>query len=201
MSVITFPSGIKPSRSTWELVENTRVFRSPITNAIQTTSRKGAVWKISLQFNNLFDDDRAEMQAFMVALEGQKNRFDMYDHAFTRRGTGSQSGWTSAASSGNTVNLTRGTGAALTVKAGDYVGFSTAGTEHQLFMATADATSSGTTSIAISVAPTIRSLNTGQAVELSTPSGRFIMTNSASWDTQPGIYSSFTLEAVEDVLA
>lgn len=201
MSVITFPSSIKPSRSTWELVENTRVFRSPITNAIQTTSRKGAVWKISLQFNNLFGDDRAEMQAFLVALEGQKNRFDMYDHAFTRRGTGSQSGWTSAASSGNTLNLTRGTGAALTVKAGDYVGFSTAGTEHQLFMATADATSSGTTSIAISVAPTIRSLNTAQAVELATPSGRFIMTNSAAWDTQPGIYSSFTLEAVEDVLA
>jgi hypothetical protein len=201
MSVITFPSGLKPSRSTWELVDNTRVFRSPITNSIQTTSRKGAFWKISLQFDNLFDDKRAEMQAFLVALEGQKNRFDIYDHAFTRRGTGAQSGWTSATSSGNTLNLSSGVAASLSVKAGDYIGFSTAGTEHQLFMATSDASVTSGTSLAISVSPSIRDLQTGQAVELTAPAGRFIMVNTAAWDTKPGIFSSFTLEAVEDVLA
>ena len=68
-------------------------------------------------------------------------------------------------------------------------------------MATSDASVTSGTSLAISVSPTIRDLQTGQAVELTAPEGRFIMVNTAAWDTKPGIYSSFKLEAVEDVLA
>lgn len=186
---------VQPSSSSWELLHNTRVFQSPLTNAIQTASRKGSAWKVSLGFENLFGEDRANMQAFLARLEGQTHRFKITDHAFTRRGTGTTTSWTSNTSSGNSLVLQRGTGASLTVAKGDYISV-----DNQLFIATqAAATASPHTAITVTVAPQIRDMTTGQAVEFVAPTGIFIMTGSASWDTEPGQVSSFRLEGIEDV--
>ena len=137
------------------------------------------------------------MQAFLTKLEGQRHRFKIYDHAFTRRGSGTQTGWTSNTSSGNSLVLQKTSGTSLTIKKGDYISV-----DNQLFMAVADAsTASPHTSLTVTVAPEIRSMSTGQAVELVEPAGVFIMMNSAAWDTQVGQVSSFTLEGIEDVLA
>ena len=186
---------VLPSTSSWELVTNSRIFESPLTKAVQTAARKGAHWKISLSFENLFDDDRANMQAFMAMLEGQRHRFSIKDHSFTRRGTGVQTGLVTAASSGGTLNCTRTLTSSLTVKKGDYLS-----ANNQLFMCIEDVTSTSTT-IAIKVSPEVRVSSVGQAVELVSPVGVFMMTGSTGWDTQPGIYSSFNIEAIEDVLA
>ena len=200
MSTYTFDTdvpNVQPSRSSWELLNNTRTFQSPLTNAVQTASRKGAAWRVSLRFDDLFGEDRANMQAFLTKLEGQRHRFKIYDHAFTRRGSGTQTGWTSNTSSGNSLVLQKTSGTSLTIKKGDYISV-----DNQLFMAVADAsTASPHTSLTVTVAPEIRSMSTGQAVELVEPTGVFIMTNSAAWDTQVGQVSSFTLEGIEDVLA
>ena len=82
MTTFAFPS-ITPTTNTFELVSNTRTFQSPLTNAVQTSSRKGSLWKASLQFNNLSGDDRQEMQAFLVKLNGQQHRFTLHDHSYT----------------------------------------------------------------------------------------------------------------------
>ena len=87
MTTFAFPS-ITPTTNTFELVANTRTFQSPLTNAVQTSSRKGSLWKASLQFSNLKGDDRQEMQAFLVKLNGQQHRFTLHDHSYTRRGAG-----------------------------------------------------------------------------------------------------------------
>ncbi len=186
---------VLPSTSSWELVTNSRIFESPLTKAVQTAARKGAHWRISLSFENLFDDDRANMQAFMAMLEGQRHRFSIKDHSFTRRGTGVQTGLVTAASSGGTLNCTRTLTSSLTVKKGDYLS-----ANNQLFMCIEDVTSTSTT-IAIKVSPEVRVSSVGQAVELVSPVGVFMMTGSTGWDTQPGIISNFNIEAVEDVLA
>jgi len=186
---------VLPSASSWELVTNSRIFESPLTKAVQTAARKGAHWKISLSFDNLFDDDRANMQAFMAMLEGQRHRFSIKDHSFTRRGTGVQTGLVTAASSGGTLNCTRTLTSSLTVKKGDYLS-----ANNQLFMCIEDVTSTSTT-IAINVSPEVRVSSVGEAVELVNPVGVFMMTGSTGWDTKPGIYSSFNIEAIEDVLA
>lgn len=200
MSTYTFDTdvpNVQPSASNWELLNNTRTFQSPLTNAVQTASRKGAAWRVSLRFDDLFGEDRANMQAFLTKLEGQRHRFKIYDHAFTRRGSGTQTGWTSNTSSGNSLVLQKTSGTSLTIKKGDYISV-----DNQLFMAVADAsTASPHTSLTVTVAPEIRSMSTGQAVELVEPAGVFIMMNSAAWDTQVGQVSSFTLEGIEDVLA
>ena len=87
MATFAFPN-ITPATNTFELVSNTRTYQSPLTNAVQTASRKGSLWKASMQFNNLSGDDRKVMQAFLVKLNGQQHRFTLQDHSHTPRGAG-----------------------------------------------------------------------------------------------------------------
>tara|TARA_R110000803_G_scaffold113161_1_gene181545 strand:+ start:280 stop:888 length:609 start_codon:yes stop_codon:yes gene_type:complete len=202
MTTYTFPA-IAPVTNTFELITNTRTFKSPLTNAIQTVGRKGSLWKISMQFNNLTGSDRATMQAFLAKLNGQQHRFHVQDHSYTRRGTAPNPADTllvnAAGQTGATLNAD---GATLSrtnyLRAGDYVSFN-----NELHMVTDDCSSSGTGTIAIPVAPPIRKpTDDNDLIDYLVPVlGVFMLTSSASWDTSPGIVSSFTVEAVEDVLA
>ena len=89
MTIFSFPS-IIPASSSFELVTNTKTFRSPLTNSVQTASRKGSLWKVGMSFNNLHGSQRAEMQAFLTKLNGQEHRFALYDHSYARRGGGNR---------------------------------------------------------------------------------------------------------------
>ena len=199
MTTFTFPS-ITPTTNTFELVSNTRTFQSPLTNAVQTTSRKGSLWRASLQFRNLSGDDRQEMQAFLVKLNGQQHRFTLHDHSFTRRGAGggtlvvnggSQSG-TSLVCDGATANVSN------YLRAGDYISFN-----NELHMIVADANSDAGGNVTLSIAPPIRKTPADDTIIAYTSpvSGVFMLAGPASWDTQVDITSTFNIEAVEDVLA
>ena len=217
MTVYMFPS-IVPASSTFELVTNTKTFQSPLTNAVQTVRRKGSLWKVSMQFNNLTGNDRAIMQAFLTKLNGQEHRMYLYDHSATKRGLAP-----SDPADTLLVNGANQTGSVLVVdgasgtttgylKAGDYVAFN-----NELHMVTEDVNSSGgalsfakpnsdgttTTTNGMPLAPPIRkpTVNDQQIDYLQPIFGVFMLTSATSWDTQPGIVSNFTVEAIEDVLA
>ena len=209
MTTYTFPD-ITPSRSSWELVTNTRTFVSPLTNAVQTASRKGSFWKISMTFNNLSGSDRSVMQAFLTKLNGMEHRFLVYDHSHTRRGTGSDATLVAAANqSGTTLSCTGGdtnSGAGRTgyAKAGDYLRLNnelhiivpSANTDDESY-----STSSG--NVTFTIAPPIRNTTSAgdDVVIAGNVEGIFMLTSAAGWDSSPGVVSSFTIEAVEDVLA
>lgn len=199
MTTFTFPS-ITPTTSTFELVSNTRTYQSPLTNAVQTSSRKGSLWRASLQFSNLSGDARQEMQAFVVKLNGQQHRFTLHDHSYTRRGTGGGSLVVNGGSQSGTSLVCDGATASVTnyLRAGDYISFN-----NELHMVVADTDSDSSGNVTISIAPPIRKTPSDNAsVDYTAPvSGVFMLAGPASWDTQPGIYSSFNIEAVEDVLA
>ena len=199
MTTFTFPA-ITPTTNTFELVANTRAFRSPLTNAIQTSSRKGSLWRATLQFNNLSTDDRKVMQAFLVKLNGQEHRFQLHDHSHTPRGAGggtlrvngaSQSG-TSLVCDGATANVSN------YLRAGDYISFN-----NELHMVVADANSDSSGNITLSIAPPIRKTPADDAIiDYAAPvSGIFMLSGRAAWNTSPGIISNYSIEAVEDVLA
>lgn len=218
MTVYMFPS-ITPSSNTFELVTNTRTFQSPLTNAVQTVARKGSLWKVSMQFNNLTGNDRAIMQAFLAKLNGQEHRMYLYDHSATKRGLAP-----SAPADTLLVNGANQTGSVLVVdvsptstitgylKAGDYVAFN-----NELHMVTEDVNKAGsalsfakpnsdgttTTTNGMPLAPPIRkpTVDNQQIDYLQPIYGVFMLSSSASWDTKPGLVSSFTIDAVEDVLA
>jgi len=202
MTTYTFPS-ITPSSSTFELVTNTRTFQSPLTNAVQTVGRKGSLWKASLQFNNLNGDNRAIMQAFLTKLNGQEHRFFLPDHSYVKRGIAPNPADSllvnGAGQTGSTLNAD---GATLSqtgyLKAGDYIAFN-----NELHMVTDDCNSSGIGEVAIPIAPPIRKpTDNDDPIDYLYPVlGVFMLSGSTSWDTQPGLVSSFTIEAVEDVLA
>ena len=199
MTTFAFPS-ITPTTNTFELVANTRTFQSPLTNAIQTSSRKGSLWKASLQFTNLTGDDRREMQAFVVKLNGQQQRFTLHDHSYTRRGAGGGTLLINGGTQSGTSLVCDGATASVNnyLRAGDYISFN-----NELHMVIADANSDASGNITLSIAPPIRKTAANNTVvDYLTPvSGVFMLAGPAYWDTQRDISSSFNIEAVEDVLA
>jgi hypothetical protein len=199
MTIFSFPS-ITPTSSSFELVTNTKTFRSPITNSVQTSGRQGSLWKVGMSFNNLSGDDRSEMQAFLAKLNGQEHRFTLHDHSYTRRGvgTGTLTINGSGQSGANLVCSTTGTLIIGYVKAGDYVSFN-----NELHMVTADANSDVSGNITIKIAPPIRkpTINNDNIDYTSPVNGVFMLASKSGWSNELAGLSSFSIEAVEDVLA
>jgi len=199
MTTFSFPS-ITPATNTFELVSNTRTYTSPLTNAVQTASRKGSLWKASLQFNNLSGDDRKVMQAFLVKLNGQQHRFTLQDHSHTLRGAGGGTLRVNGASQSGTTLVCDGATASVTnyLRAGDYISFN-----NELHMVVVDANSDASTNLTLSIAPPIRKTPADNTVvDYTIPVlGVFMLAGQASWNTNTDITSSFNITAVEDVLA
>ena len=199
MTTFSFPN-IAPATNTFELVSNTRTYQSPLTNAVQTASRKGSLWKASLQFNNLSGDDRKVMQAFLVKLNGQQHRFTLQDHSHTLRGAGGGTLRVNGASQSGTTLVCDGATASVTnyLRAGDYISFN-----NELHMVVVDANSDASTNLTLSIAPPIRKTPADNTVvDYTIPVlGVFMLAGPASWNTNTDITSSFNITAVEDVLA
>jgi len=67
---------------------------------------------------------------------------------------------------------------------------------------TADCHSSGGGAVVIPIAPPLRSSpSDGADIEYVNPKTVMMLTSEPKWTTQPGLVASFTIEAVEDVLA
>ena len=199
MTTYTFPA-ITPASTSFELVTNTKTFRSPLTNSVQTASRKGSLWKVSMSFKNLHGSERAEMQAFLAKLNGQEHRFYLQDHSFARRGTGG--GTISVMGAGQTGSTLEVDGASFSVtnylRAGDYVAFN-----NELHMVTADCDSNGLGYVTIPIAPAIRKPTIdNDLVDYNVPVlGVFMLASNSGWTNDPAGLSSFSFDAVEDVLA
>lgn len=198
--------GVTPTTQTWELITNTRTFQSPLTNAIQTQTRKGSYWKTTATFDNLQGADRAKMQAFLAKLDGQVHRIFFTDYGYNRSGnapsgdSGSPTGLL-VKGAGQTGSVLIADGADLTntdyFKAGDYVAFN-----NEFHIVTADCSTDGLGEITIPIAPPLRkSPDDDDPINFTVPLAVMIVTSTASWDTRPGRVSNFTIEAIEDVLA
>ena len=68
---------------------------------------------------------------------------------------------------------------------------------------TADTTSDASGNVTLSLAPPIRKQPADDLiVDYTSPvNGVFMLASQAAWNTSVGIFSNFTIEAVEDVLA
>ena len=200
MATYNFPS-ITPTSQTFELVTNTSQFQSPVSGAVQTLSRKGSYWKTRMTFRNLSGSDRAEMQAFIAKMDGQTHRMRLEDYGRVRNGaaTSPQSVLVDGAGqTGSSIDLDGATASVTNFfKAGDYISFN-----NELNMVTADASSDGTGSLTVSIAPPIRkATDDNDAVQIFAPFGVFMMINNPRWNTESSYISSITIEAIEDVLA
>ena len=196
--------GVTPTTQTWELITNTRTFQSPLTNAIQTQTRKGSYWKTTATFDNLQGADRAKMQAFLAKLDGQVHRIFFTDYGYNRSGNAPSGDSVTnllVKGAGQTGSSVIADGADLSntdyLKAGDYVAFN-----NEFHIVTADCSTDGLGEITIPIAPPLRkSPDDDDPINFTVPLAVMIVTSTASWDTRPGRVSNFTIEAIEDVLA
>jgi hypothetical protein len=192
-----FPS-ITPSASSWEIISNARQFVSPLTGAIQTAQRGGTRWLASLTFNNLTGADRAVMQAFLAQLQGTANNFYLTDHSYTRRADGAGTPRVNGASqTGNQLVTDGWTSGTYAFLRGDL--FTVNG---ELKMAVADATITAGAAT-VDFVPELREAPADNAtLTISAPTGIFrLVSPSSGWTNQPGVFSTFTVEAIEDVIA
>jgi hypothetical protein len=153
-----------------------------------------------MSFNNLSGNDRSEMQAFLARLNGQEHRFALYDHSYTRRGAGTGTLSVNGANQSGASLVCVTTGFSITnyFKAGDYISFN-----NELHMVTVDASSDGAGAITLSIAPPIRkpTINAQSVDYTGTVNGVFMLASKSGWTNELAGLSSFSLDAVEDVLA
>jgi hypothetical protein len=200
MATYNFPN-ITPTSQTFELVTNTKMFQSPLSNAIQTVSRKGSYWKTSMVFNNLSGAERSELQAFIAKLDGQTHRMRIRDYGAVRYGNATPPQTPLVQGSGQSGSSITLDGASANITdyfaAGDYISFN-----NELHIVTEGADSNVSGVVEAFIAPPIRKTPSDNApIEYSSPYGVFMMTNNPMWQTQAPYFSSITIEAIEDVLA
>lgn len=200
MATYNFPN-ITPTTQTFELVTNTKTFQSPLSNAIQTVSRKGSYWKTTMVFNNLSGTERSELQAFIAKLDGQTHRMRIRDYGAVRYGNAVSPQTPLVQGSGQTGSSLTVDGASANITdyfaAGDYISFN-----NELHIVTEGADSNVSGEVEVFIAPPIRKIPADNtSVEYAAPYGVFMMTNTPKWNTQAPYFSSITIEAIEDVLA
>lgn len=85
MTIYAWParSPFIPARMTWGVRPNTRTAVSPLSGAVQTTSLPGGRWTVSLDMPAQTWAQRAELEAFLIRLNGQEHRISLWDLART----------------------------------------------------------------------------------------------------------------------
>jgi hypothetical protein len=194
MTTYAFPS-IEASSYTLTPVTNRKVFQSPLTKAVQTAARNGNHWQLSMTFRNKKDANRGELQGFIAQLHGSEHRFT-WGPGETIRGTGAGSPLVNGGSASGFTMATDGWGNSQTVlKRGDYFGVN-----GELKMCTADATTNGSGQVTLSFFPELRESPADNAViTISNPTGIFMLLDDIDFPSEPGVFSDFTINAMEDV--
>ena len=194
---LTMPT-TKPTQTEWSIVSNARTFVSPLTGAIQTVQRTGNRWRVTLSYENLFDSERAVMQAFLAEVTATAENFYLEDHSYERRADGAGTVLVAGASqTGNQLDTDGWTSGTYAFRAGDF--FEVNG---ELKMATADATITAGAAT-VDFVPELRSAPANNAaVTISSPKGIFrLISPQTTWSNRSPRISSFSFECVEDVIA
>lgn len=201
-----------PNLVAMQLSGNTGIFQSPLNGSIQTLDRGGLRWEAQYTFSKLRGDARANLIGTLAGLRAQANRLrvPVYDNA--KRGLyGGTPTVDGASQTGNSINLADlSNNITDWIRKGDYFSIDVNG-EHELKMATADASSNGTGLITVSFEPRLRTSPLDNAVVyveddvLPKPRGIFILTDpNALWSSRPGSPSHISvvsLAMTEDLFA
>ena len=198
MATFTFPS-ITPSFSRWGIRSNAVIQESEFTNAIKTLDRDGERWEVELRFNNLTADEKAEMEAFLVKVNGPANRVRFGKHSHVQRGAFGGSPLVDGGSqTGNTLEID-GCTASISdwIKEGDMFSVN-----NELKMSIADENSDSGGELTLDFKPKLRASPADNAViTTANPTGVFVLINPlTAWSNKPGNFSDFVIQAVEDIV-
>lgn len=199
MSTFAFPS-ITSNNMTIRLVNNISRYPAPNTGAVQTKKRGAGYMMIDMAFTNLKTSERAELIGFLAKLRGGQHRFTLPIHCEANRGAFGGSPLVNGGSQkGGSVNVD-GCDNNVTnwIRIGDIFQLG-----NELKICTDDANSDSSGNVSISFAPDIRtSPADNSAVVTSNAVGIFMLaTDEQSFINRPGVFSDFSISAIEDVRA
>lgn len=200
MSIITFPSALKVSKSTWSQLRLDMAFNSAFGS--QGMEVSGPLWEVQIVSPGMLEVESGEWQALIMQLRGQTNQLALWNHGRSApRGTmrGTMTLNIAAAQGATTLSIIAATEAAKTLKAGDLLGLG-AGVTQQVVMVMADATANGSGVISVTTEPPLRNARLIAAtVTWDKPKALFRRKQStASWDYENIVASGFGLELIED---
>ncbi len=197
---------VAPTTVEMGLQGNTGLSTSGLIGSSQTIDRDGMKWAANLNWLNLGDADRAEMMALIAQLRGQANRLRVIAYDNPARGNyGGTPLVNGGSQTGNSLNVD-GVGTVTNwIRRGDYFSVDVNG-EHELKIATADASSSGG-SITLNFEPKLRAspLNNAAVYVGNTgnrPRGLFMLADAAAgWSSRPGrdMFANISLALIEDL--
>lgn len=196
-----------------QVVGNTGLSVSPLIDSAQYIDRGGLKWRTVLNFLNRRGDQRADMMALIVQLRGQANQVRVEVSDNPKRGAyGGTPLVAGGAQTGNTIDIDGcDQNVANWIRRGDYFSIQV-GTEHELKMCMADASTDGTGAVTLTFEPRLRASPNDNAViavesvgAAFKPYGLFRAESPVNgWNSRPGKnskVSNFTLPLIEDVFA
>lgn len=198
---IPMPGSLCPNSSSWGILSSTASFQSNFTGATWTAGSRFSLWTCTLSFTNMSEDSRADLQAWILALNGQENRAIFNDHAYRQRGVGGGAPQVNGAGQTGASLTFNGAASALDYfKAGDMFVIG-----DELKMVTGDVDTVAGAGI-VGFKPNLRtSPANNEPLNITPPlTARFILQgNEHTWSNVPGPqtpFSNVSLSFVEDIL-
>ncbi len=211
--IIVFPN-ISPTTVDHVIDPDNAVNTSPLSRFTQANSRVGNRVGLRQSFVNLQGDDRYDMQAFLLAMNGQANRALMPDHSYHGpRGAiaGSAPVVDGAGQTGFEINIT-GLLPSITniFKGADQFSFQNANGLFELKFVSADVDSDGSGNATVPIWPEIHhSPPDAGVIYTVSPAGTFMLVNPKNgWSNSPDgdarggknpNLSNFSLDWIEDM--
>lgn len=197
MTTYSFPA-VTPNEMRIRFVSNTEVFRSPLSDAMQTVDRGGEHLGVVIDYRNMKTAQKAQIIALLARLNGQQHRVNLPFHAMDNQGAfGGTPLVAGASQTGNTLTID---GCSLTVtdwmKEGDVFSFN-----GEMKIATADADSDGSGNATLTFWPRIRtSPPDNDPIEVTTPTGVFMLaSNQHEVGFRPGLFADTSIALIEDI--
>jgi hypothetical protein len=189
-----WPASVIPNSSSLTWLDNTVVFQSPLSGTVRTLSRPGGRWRQTVTVANL--KDQPTIEAFAFRLNGAEHRCVMPDFAYERQGAGGGTPLVNGVGQTGKSLATDGWPATTTVlKAGDRIGVS-----GQMLVVVADAVTNGSGQVTLQLAHPIRTAPADNApIEITAPTARYYLTNTAGLSAEPGIFKTILLEFEEAI--
>ena len=200
MSNFTWPSAVIPSTSALTWLDNTAIFKSPLSGTIRTETRPGGRWSLQLTVSNLKNltgenDPLHILEAYLFKLNGAQHRATIKDHAYVRSSTG---GVAVKVNGADQTGLTLDTDSwpadtEGVLFPGDRITLHTG----QMIPITSRADTTGG-EVTLTLAHPIRtSPNDDSIIEINNPTANYILTNKTSLAAAPGIFKTVMLQFEE----
>lgn len=197
MTTYSFPT-VTPNEMSIELISNTEIHRSAFTGAVKTLDRGGEHMRVTINYRNMQQANKATILALLARLNGQQHRVNLPFHAMDNRGAfGGTPLVNGASQTGNTLTVD-GCSISITnwIREGDVFSVN-----DEMKICTADANSDGAGNITLTFWPRLRnSPANNDPIETTTPTGVFMLANnSSSMGLRPGFFADTTITFVEDI--